>query len=246
MYKIVFLRHGESVWNKKDLFTGWTDVPLTKLGESEAIEAGRYLRRRGFVFDIAWHSFLKRTTKTLHLVLDELKSPPSTIYADWRLNERHYGNLQGSSKIAMAHKFGMDQVFHWRRGYDVHPPQITAANRYNQRNDKKYKDIMVPREESLKDVVTRVVEFWKEEVVPRIKNGDRILIVASGNSLRALIKYLDKVPVREIIKLNIPLAIPLVYELDKNLKPQRHYYLASKKKLDAEISRIKHVGKIKN
>jgi 2,3-bisphosphoglycerate-dependent phosphoglycerate mutase len=245
MYKIVFLRHGESVWNRKGLFTGWTDVALTKTGEAEARIAGRELRRRGFVFDRAWYSFLRRTKKTLHLVLSELDSPRLPVAADWRLNERHYGDLQGVSKVQMARKFGLNQVGRWRRGYDVHPPKITADNPYDQRDDKKYKGIKVPREESLKDVVARVVPFWREEVIPRIKDGDRILIAASGNSLRALIKYLDQVPGRAIVKLDIPFAIPLVYELDENLRPRRHYYLATKKKLAAEIARVRKLGEIK-
>ena len=245
MYKIVLLRHGESVWNKKGLFTGWTDVNLTKKGEAEARESGRKLKQKGFVFDLAYTSLLRRASRTLGLALKTMKQKKISVNVDWRLNERHYGGLQGLSKVVMAKKFGLAQIFRWRRGYNVHPPKITASNRYDQRDDKKYRGIRVPREESLEDVVNRVVPFWREKVVPGIKNGDRILIAASGNSLRALIKYLDNVPAREIVKLDIPFAIPLVYELDRNLKPRRHYYLATKKKLAAEIERVRRLGEIK-
>lgn len=245
MYKIVLLRHGESTWNKKGLFTGWTDVALTKRGEAESRGAGRELKKKGFVFDLAYTSLLRRASRTLHLALGTMNQVKIPVNIDWRLNERHYGNLQGVSKVQMAKKFGLDQVFRWRRGYDVHPPKITADNPYDQRDDKKYQGFRVPREESLKDVMGRVTPFWREKVAPRLKDGDRILIAASGNSLRALIKYLDNVPAREIVKLDIPFAIPLVYELDKNLKPQRHYYLATKKKLAAEIARVRRLGEIK-
>jgi len=237
MHKIVLLRHGESVWNRQGLFTGWTDVALSPAGIAEARAAGRELKRRGFVFDRAWYSYLQRTRQTLRLVLAEMGSPRLPAEADWRLNERHYGDLQGLNKAEMARKFGLDQVFRWRRGYDVHPPQITASNPYDQRDDKKYKGIRVPRGESLKDVVARVVPFWREEIRPELKQDEMILIVASGNSLRALIKYLDQVPARDIVKLNIPLAIPLVYELDDDLRPLRRYYLADRKRLAAASKR---------
>lgn len=245
MYKLVLLRHGESTWNKKGLFTGWVDVDLSARGVKESHIAGQKLKNNKFFFDLAYTSFLKRAARTLKITLAELKEAKIPIIVDWRLNERHYGNLQGVSKVMMAKKFGLDQVFRWRRGYDVHPPKITLDNPRNQRDQKKYQGIKVPREESLKDVVSRVTPFWREAVVPRIKRGDRILIAASGNSLRALIKYLDNVSAKEITKLDIPFAIPLVYELGKDLKPRRHYYLASEKELDAAIARVRRLAEIK-
>lgn len=245
MYKLVLLRHGESVWNKKGLFTGWTDVSLTARGERESRAAGRELRRRGFIFDLVFVSFLKRTSQTLKWVLDGLKISKMLIRKDWPLNERHYGNLQGLNKVSLAKKFGLAQIFLWRRGYSIKPPPIITDNPYDQRDDIKYQGIHVPDRESLKDVVARVVPFWRQTIAPEIKKGRRILIVASGNSLRALIKYLDKIPAQEIVKLDIPFTIPLVYELDNKLKPIRHYYLADKKKLAKEIARVRRLGIIK-
>jgi len=245
MFKVVFLRHGESTWNKKGLFTGWTDVNLTKKGEEEAVTAGRALEKYGFVFDLAYTSFLKRATRTLRIALRELKQEKIPVKADWRLNERHYGNLQGLNKIELAKKFGEKQVLIWRRSYDIRPPKIDSKNKYDQKNDLKYKDIKVPATESLKDVVARVIPLWQKEIAPKIKRGEKIIIAASGNSLRAIVKYLDKVPSSEIVSLNIPTGIPLIYELDKNLKPRRHYYLADPKKLQAAIEKVEKQGKIK-
>lgn len=245
MYKIVFLRHGESTWNKKGLFTGWTDVGLTKKGEEEAREGGRELKKKGFVFDLAYTSLLTRATRTLKIVLKELREEKIPVMVDWRLNERHYGNLQGLNKIEMAKKFGEEQVLIWRRSYDIRPPKIDSKNKYNQKNDLKYKGIKVPETESLKDVVERVTPFWTKEIVPKIKKGEKIIIAASGNSLRAIVKYLDKVSTKETVSLNIPTGIPLVYELDEKLKPLRHYYLADQKKIRAAMEKVKKQGMIK-
>ncbi len=245
MYKIVFLRHGESTWNKKGLFTGWTDVNLTKTGEAEARAAGRELKRRGFAFDLAYTSFLRRAAKTLRIVLQELKEEKIPVTADWRLNERHYGNLQGLNKIEMAKKFGENQVLIWRRSYDVRPPKIDSRNRYNQKNDVKYAGIKVPETESLKDVVARVLPLWQKIIGPQVKAGKRIIVSTSNNNIRALVKYLDKISIKEVIGLNIPTGIPLVYELDKDLKPIRHYYLADPKKVKAAMEKVKNQGKIK-
>jgi 2,3-bisphosphoglycerate-dependent phosphoglycerate mutase len=242
MYKIVLIRHGESVWNKKGLFTGWTDVNLSQQGVAEARAAGRELKKYHLTFDLAFTSFLKRASRTLKLVLTELKETKIPVIADWRLNERHYGNLQGLNKQQMAEQFGEKQVLIWRRSYDIRPPQIEKSNKYNQQGEVRYKNILVPTSESLKDVVERIIPFWREQVVPEIKQGKQIIIAASGNSLRALIKYLDKVPKQDIVNLNIPTAIPLVYELDKNLKPITHYFLADPKKLQAAVDKVKKQG----
>ena len=245
MYKIVLLRHGESIWNKKGLFTGWTDVNLTKKGISEANEAGKELSKKGFKFDIAYTSLLIRAQRTLNIVLRELKLSKIPIVIDWRLNERHYGNLQGLNKKAMAEKFGEKQVLIWRRSYSIRPPEIDSNNKYNQKDDPKYREIKVPSAESLKDVVARVIPFWQTEIIPKIKSGQKIIISTSGNDLRAIIKYLDKVPSKEIVNFNVPTGIPLVYELDDKLKPIRHYYLTNKKRLKEAIERVENQGKIK-
>jgi len=244
MYKIILLRHGESTWNKKGLFTGWTDVNLTAQGVSEAQEAGREFKKRGLKFDLAFTSLLVRASRTLNIALRELRPAKTKIIVDWRLNERHYGNLQGLNKKEMAEKFGEKQVLIWRRSYGVRPPKIDSNNKFNQIGDAKYKGIKVPEAESLKDVVARVLPFWRNEVVPQIKAGKKIIIVASGNSLRAIIKYLDKVPEKEIAGLNVPTGIPLVYELNEKLKPLKHYYLADAKKIKAAIAKVENQGKL--
>lgn len=244
MYKIILLRHGESTWNKKGLFTGWTDVNLTAQGVNEAKEAGKEFKKRGLKFDLAFTSLLIRASRTLNIALRELKPVKTKIIVDWRLNERHYGSLQGLNKKEMAEKFGEKQVLIWRRSYSVRPPKIEKNNKYNQIGDPKYKGIKVPEAESLKDVVARVLPFWRTEVVPQIKSGKKIIIVASGNSLRAIIKYLDKVSEKEITGLNVPTGIPLVYELDEKLKPLKHYYLADAKKIKAAIAKVENQGKV--
>ncbi len=245
MHKIVLLRHGESTWNKKGLFTGWADINLTRTGVNEAGQAGKELKKRGFKFDFAYSSLLIRAQKTLNIVLRELKLKNIPVVFDWRLNERHYGNLQGLSKKEMTEKFGAKQVLIWRRSYSVRPPKISDHNPYNQKNDPKYKNIKVPTAESLKDVVARVVPFWKQEIIPQLKVNKKIIISASGNSLRALIKYLDKVPAKKIVNFNIPTGIPLVYELDDKLKPIKRYYLADKKKLKAAVDKVKNQAQVK-
>jgi len=243
MYKLVLLRHGESTWNKKGLFTGWVDVGLTKKGEQEAKEAGRQLRRAGFSFDLAFTSKLRRAAKTLRLALQELGQAGIPTKIDWRLNERHYGNLQGLSKQQMAAKFGEEQVFIWRRSYSVRPPQIARSNKFNQQGQAKYRGIKVPTGESLEDVVARVRPFWSQEIIPFIKAGRKVVISASGNSLRAIVKHLDKISDKKISGLDIPTGLPLVYELDDQLRPRRHYYLADPKTLRAAIAGVKNQGK---
>ncbi len=231
MYKIVLIRHGQTAWNKKGIFCGWSDINLTKKGREEAIEAGKELRRNKFTFDYSFTSLLKRASITLKLILKELKSPKIPVEIDWRLNERHYGDLQGIKHSDMAKKVGEEQVFIWRRSYDVRPPKMRKNHPYSSKNDPRYKGIKVPDSESLKDVVERVVPFWKEEVIPKIKKGKKIIISASGNSMRALIKYLDKISSKDIRKLNIPTGVPLVYELDQKCKPIKSYYLIKGKKI---------------
>ena len=242
MYKIVLLRHGESTWNKKGLFTGWTDVGLTKKGIEEAKEAGKILKKKGFKFDLAFTSLLKRASNTLKITLKEMSlNKPITVF-DWRLNERHYGNLQGLNKKEMAEKFGEKQILIWRRSYSISPPEIDKNNKFNQKREAQYKGISVPKTESLKNVVERVIPFWKQNVVPELKKEKSIIIAASGNSLRAIVKYLDKLSASEISGVNIPTGIPLIYELDNKLQPIRHYYLADKKKLQIAIDKVKKQG----
>jgi len=243
MLRIVLLRHGESTWNLKGLFTGWTDVDLTENGLAEAHLAGKKLKKAGFVFDCAYVSLLKRAIKTLDISLDELDQMYLPVIKDWRLNERHYGNLQGLNKKQMAKKFGEEQVKVWRRSYDVRPPKIDSQNKFNQIGEARYNGIKVPSAESLKDVVERVTPWWEKEIVPVLHSGKRVIISASGNSLRALVKYLENTPEDEIVEFNIPTGIPLVYELDKKLRPIQRYYLASAKELKAATDKVKNQGK---
>lgn len=244
MIKVVLLRHGQSAWNEKGLFTGWVNVNLTPLGEKEARSAGQKLKKAAIKFDLVFESYLKRSQKTTKLALQELDIK-SKIEKDWRLNERHYGLLQGMNKKEMVQKYGEEQVFIWRRSYDIRPPKIKAGSKYDQSNLAKYKNIPVPLAESLKDVEKRVTIFWKQKVAPALMANEKVLISASGNSLRALVKYLDKIAPDKIADLNIPTALPLVYELDNNLKPIRHYYLASAKELKAAEQKIKNQTKVK-
>lgn len=245
MYKLVLLRHGESTWNEKGLFTGWTDVDLSENGLIEAKNAGKKLKKAGFRFDAAYSSYLKRALKTLDIVLEEMEQLWLPVAKDWRFNERHYGNLQGLNKIQMAKKFGEEQVKIWRRGYDVRPPKIDSKNKFNQKGDPRYKGIKVPEGESLKDVVERVKTIWDSEISHYVKEGNQLLIAASGNSLRALVKIIENMPEEEIVEFNIPTAIPLVYEFDKKMKPTNRYYLASKKELQSATSKVTNQGKIK-
>ncbi len=245
MSKIVLLRHGESEWNKQGLFTGWTDVDLSSLGEKQAKEAGEKLKKAGFSFDLAYCSVLKRVIKSMNITLEAMDLLWLPIKKDWRLNERHYGNLQGLNKKEMVKKFGQDQVLLWRRSYSLRPPEIKTSNHFNQAKDLAYKNIKVPSAESLADVVKRVKNFWQEEIILDLKKSKKIIIFASGNSLRALVKYLNNISEEKIVNLNIPLGIPLVCELDKNFKAKKDYYLASQAELRRAIAKTKKVGSVK-
>ena len=228
MYKLVLIRHGESTWNLENRFTGWTDVDLTDTGVAQAKQAGQLLKADGYDFDVAYTSVLKRAIRTLWLTLDEMDRTWLPVQKCWQLNERHYGALQGLNKGETAKKFGDEQVLVWRRSYDTPPPALEANDPRSERSDRRYADVAasdVPLTECLKDTVERVVPFWNESIAPTIKSGQRVVIAAHGNSIRALIKYLDDVSDNDIVGLNIPNGIPLVYELDENLKPIRHYYL---------------------
>jgi 2,3-bisphosphoglycerate-dependent phosphoglycerate mutase len=228
MRRLVLLRHGESVWNKENRFTGWTDVGLSDRGIEEAIEAGRTLRQEGYVFDVAYVSVLKRAIKTLWLALEELDLMWIPIHHSWRLNERHYGALQGLDKAETARRHGMEQTQIWRRSYDIPPPPLAADDPRAATGDPRYAHLRkeeLPLTECLKDTVERFLPYWHETIAPAILAGQRVLVAAHGNSLRALVKYLDGISDADIVGLNIPTGIPLVYELDDNLKPLRHFYL---------------------
>jgi 2,3-bisphosphoglycerate-dependent phosphoglycerate mutase len=245
--KLVLLRHGESAWNKENKFTGWTDVDLSEKGIEEAMEAGKVLKNEGYVFDAAFTSVLKRAIRTLWLVLDEMDLMWIPIYNSWRLNERHYGALQGLSKSEMAQKFGEEQVLIWRRSYDIPPMALEKNDPRYPGNDPRYKSLGekdVPLTESLKETVARVVPYWKEAIAPALKSGKKIIIAAHGNSLRALVKYLDNISETEIVKLNIPTGIPLVYELTNDLRPLKHYYLGDQEKIQAAIASVASQGKV--
>ncbi|VVB58002.1 2,3-bisphosphoglycerate-dependent phosphoglycerate mutase [Candidatus Anstonella stagnisolia] len=247
MHTLVLLRHGESTWNQENRFSGWTDVPLSEKGKEEAKEAGQLLLKENFSFDIVYTSVLKRAIQTMELALKEMHSSPPIKYS-WRLNERHYGALQGMNKSEMAQKFGEAQVKIWRRSYAIRPPSLKKSDPRHPMHDSLYKNVprsLLPSSECLKDTYTRFLPYWKEEIAPSIKKGKRVLIVAHGNSLRALVKYLDKVSDRKIVELNIPTGIPLVYELDNSLKPLRHYYLGDPKKVKAAMEKVEAQGKAK-
>ena len=248
MYKIVLVRHGESVWNKENRFTGWTDVDLSDTGMTEAREAGRILKKEGYVFDIAYTSLLKRAIHTLWLMLDELDQAWLPVEKSFRLNERHYGALQGLNKSEMAEKYGEEQVHTWRRSYDVLPPALEPDDTRQPKFDPRYAGIPeeeLPGAESLKETVARVLPCWHGTIVPAIKSRKRVLVSAHGNSLRALVKYLDSIPESEIVSLNIPTGIPLVYELDAALKPLTHYYLGDPAAVQAAIDKVAKQGKKK-
>ena len=228
MYKLVLVRHGESTWNLENRFTGWTDVDLTPTGVEQAKSAGRLLKADGYEFDVAYTSVLKRATRTLWHCLDEMDRTWLPVVHSWRLNERHYGALQGLDKGETAKKYGDAQVLVWRRSYDTPPPALEATDPRCERTDLRYAKLQpdqVPLTECLKDTVARVMPFWNESMAPAIKAGKNILVAAHGNSIRALVKYLDNISDDDIVGLNIPNGIPLVYELDADLKPIRHYYL---------------------
>lgn len=228
MHKLVLIRHGESTWNLENRFTGWTDVDLTPLGIEQAKNAGRLLKAQGYEFDVAYTSVLKRATRTLWLVLDEMDRTWLPVVNSWRLNERHYGALQGLNKSDMAKQYGDAQVLAWRRSYDTPPPALAPDDPRSERADVRYAKLtpaQIPLTECLKDTVARVMPFWTETLAPALRRGERIVVAAHGNSIRALVKYLDNISDADIVGLNIPNGIPLVYELDDQLQPIRHYYL---------------------
>lgn len=246
MYKVILLRHGESAWNKENRFTGWTDVDLSEKGLAEAKQAAVELKKAGLSFDIAFTSTLKRAIRTLWIVEDAMDLMWVPVHFNWRLNERHYGALQGLNKAETAQKFGEEQVKIWRRSYDTPPPALEKDDPRSPRKDPRYAaltDREIPLTECLKDTVARFLPAWHEEIAPTITSGKRVIIAAHGNSLRALVKYLDNISDQEIVGLNIPTGVPLVYELDANLKPLKHYYLgdpeAIKKAMDAVASQGK-------
>ncbi|MGC4085860.1 MAG: 2,3-diphosphoglycerate-dependent phosphoglycerate mutase [Vicinamibacterales bacterium] len=241
MYKLVLLRHGESTWNKENRFTGWTDVDLSEKGREEAAEAGRLLKEGGYVFDQAYVSVLTRAIRTLWIALDQLDQLWIPVEKSWRLNERHYGALQGLNKAETAAKHGEDQVKIWRRSYDIPPPPLTADDERHPSRDPRYAGLPaadLPLTESLKETVARFLPYWHETIAPAIRSGKRVLVAAHGNSLRALVKYLDNVSEADIVELNIPTGIPLVYELDADLKPLRHYYLGDAAAAAAAAERV--------
>ena len=228
MYKLVLIRHGESTWNLENRFTGWTDVDLTDTGVEQAKNAGRLLQAEGYDFDLAFTSMLKRATRTLWHTLDEMDRTWLPVEHSWRLNERHYGGLQGLNKADMAKQYGEAQVLQWRRSYDVPPPALEATDPRSERGDRRYAELQpeqIPLTECLKDTVARVVPFWNDALAPAILAGKRVVLAAHGNSIRALIKYLDNIADDAIVGVNVPNGIPLVYELDASLKPIRSYYL---------------------
>lgn len=245
MHKLVLLRHGESAWNKENRFTGWTDVDLSPVGLEEARAAGRVLKSSGYEFDIAYTSVLKRAIRTLWIALDELDRLWLPVEKNWRLNERHYGDLQGLNKAEMAAKFGEKQVLVWRRSYDTPPPELSPGDSRYEGKDPRYAGIDVPRTECLKDTVARVLPYWNSTIAPAIRGKKRVLIAAHGNSLRALVKHLDSVSDSEIVGLNIPTGIPLVYELDSSLKPIQHYYLGDQDEIARRIAAVSAQGKAK-
>jgi 2,3-bisphosphoglycerate-dependent phosphoglycerate mutase len=228
MHKLVLLRHGESTWNKENLFTGWTDVDLSEKGVQEAHEAGKVLLEEGYTFDLAYTSVLKRAIRTLWIALDEMDLMWIPVYNSWRLNERHYGALQGLNKAQTAEKYGETQVKIWRRSYDIQPPALTPDDPRYPGRDPRYADLRpeeVPLTECLKDTVARTLPYWHETIAPTVRSGKRVIVAAHGNSLRGLVKYLDNISDHEIVELNIPTGIPLVYELKDDLEPIQHYYL---------------------
>jgi 2,3-bisphosphoglycerate-dependent phosphoglycerate mutase len=248
MYKIVLLRHGQSEWNQLNLFTGWQDVDLTAQGVEEAREAGRILKKEGFKFDIAFTSVLKRAIKTLNFALEEMGDLWLPIYKNWRLNEKSYGALQGLNKAETAEKYGEDQVLLWRRSYDVKPPLIEETDERHPSHDRRYEHLNSEEKtggESLKDTYDRMLPFWFSDIAPAIKSGKSVIIAAHGNSLRSLVQYLDSLSEAEILKLNIPTGVPLVYELDADLKPIKSYYLGDQEAIAAAINSVANQGKSK-
>lgn len=238
MTKIVLLRHGQSLWNKENRFTGWIDVDLSQRGIDEARKAGSALKQAGFEFDLAFTSYLKRAIRTLWLVMEEVDQMYLPVDTDWRMNERHYGQLQGLNKKETAEKHGSDQVHQWRRGFAVRPPALAEDDPHHPKNDERYAAYSPPGTESLADTLQRVIPYWNEKIVPHLKLNKRIIISAHGNSLRALVKYLDKVSDEAIMELNIPTGIPLIYELDEQIKAVDNYYLADEKTLSSAVNEV--------
>src|SRR5690349_6814850 len=245
MHRLVLLRHGESVWNSENRFTGWTDVDLSPRGIEEARAAGRLLKKEGYRFDVAFTSVLKRAIRTLWIALEELDALWLPEEKTWRLNERHYGALQGLNKAEMAAKFGEQQVLVWRRSYDTPPPELDPKDPRYEGSDPRYAGVDVPRTECLKDTVARVLPYWKGTLAPAIRSGRRVLVAAHGNSLRAPVKYLDGISAEAIVGLNIPTGIPLVYELDDSLKPRTHFYLGDPEEVAQRIAAVSAQGKVR-
>jgi 2,3-bisphosphoglycerate-dependent phosphoglycerate mutase len=248
MYKVVLLRHGESIWNKENKFTGWTDVDLSEKGITEARAAGKLLKDEGYEFDAAYTSVLKRAIRTLWITLDEMDLMWIPVTRSWRLNEKHYGALQGLNKSETAEKYGEEQVFIWRRDYNTAPPALSFDDERHPVHDRRYATLRpedIPGTECLKDTVARFLPVWEDEIAPAIKSGKQIIIAAHGNSLRALVKHLDNISDEDIPKLNIPTGIPLVYELDENLKPIKHYYLGNQDEIEAAAKAVADQGKKK-
>ena len=248
MIKLVLIRHGESEWNKLNLFTGWTDVELSEKGVEEAKNGGKLLKEGGYSFDVCYTSYLKRAIHTAWHVLDGVDEAYIPVIQDWHLNERHYGALQGLNKAETAAKYGAEQVHQWRRSFDIAPPELEADDPRNPANQVQYKGVdpkVLPLHESLKDTIARVVPYYNEVIVPEIKAGKKVLIAAHGNSLRALVKYLDNISDEDIAGLNIPTGVPLVYELDEDLKPIKHYYLGDQEKIAAKINAVKNQDSVK-
>jgi 2,3-bisphosphoglycerate-dependent phosphoglycerate mutase len=246
MHKLVLIRHGESTWNLENRFTGWTDVPLTPTGVEQARRAGQLLKEAGIEFDVAYTSVLKRAIWTLWHCLDEMDRTWLRVVNDWRLNERHYGALQGLNKADMARQYGDEQVLVWRRSYDIPPPALAADDPRSAHHDLRYRALapaQVPLTECLKDTVARVLPCWNEAIAPAIRRGERVVIAAHGNSIRALVKYLDGISDSDIVGLNIPNGIPLVYELDGQLRPVRNYYLGDAKAAAAAAAAVANQGK---
>jgi 2,3-bisphosphoglycerate-dependent phosphoglycerate mutase len=246
MYTLVLVRHGESTWNKENRFTGWTDVDLSEKGGQEAHAAGKVLKEKGFVFDVAYTSVLRRAIRTLWIVLEEMDLMWIPVHHSWRLNERHYGALQGLNKAEMATKFGEQQVHVWRRSYDTQPPALERTDPRYPGSDPRYRGLQpsdIPATECLKDTVARFLPHWHQTIAPAITSGKKVIIAAHGNSLRALVKYLDNIPDNDIVGLNIPTGMPLVYELDAQLKPIRNYYLGDEEAVKKAMLAVANQGK---
>jgi 2,3-bisphosphoglycerate-dependent phosphoglycerate mutase len=245
MISLVLLRHGESLWNKANRFTGWTDVDLTKTGIDEAQSAGKLLRESGYVFDLAFTSYLKKAIRTLWLVLDEMDLMWIPVHKSWRLNERFYGALQGLNKSETAKLHGENQVLQWRRGYTIRPPRVEKTDARYPGNDPRYQmlDIDLPTAESLEDTYMRMIPYWESMIIPQIRQGKRVLIVAHGNTLLSLVKHLDDLAPDQVVKINIPTGIPLVYQLNKDLKPLQSYYLGDPDSINAAITAVANQGK---